>query len=267
MAWAVPIWLKVFSDTWLLISYSSTLFYLLILFLERRQNNLNLLPMKKLNILLLLGYLIFIQCSKEPMKEPVANFSYDTNNVITPAVITFTNLSIDADFYHWDFGDNNFSTAESPSHTYQISGTFSVTLTAKNEAGADVITKILTILPAPTTYSVKNNSSSTLYSVCSYYWDGTSILDFILHGTLSIGEQTKQIETDRDEISLGFKDVFGNTYIVVYPYQIIKNTHNLLIIDDDTTIYSGRKKFLPIGINIDELEKRYLQYSTIKRLG
>jgi hypothetical protein len=55
-----------------------------------------------------------------------AAFSASTLNNIT----TFTNSSVGATSYEWDFGDGNFSTAVSPSHTYSSSGVYNVKLRA-----------------------------------------------------------------------------------------------------------------------------------------
>lgn len=43
---------------------------------------------------------------------------------------TFTNLSINADSYLWDFGDGNVSTLENPTYTYSSNATYTVTLSA-----------------------------------------------------------------------------------------------------------------------------------------
>ncbi len=48
--------------------------------------------------------------------------------------VAFTNESTGGNFYQWDFGDGNTSTAENPTHTYANSGTYSVRLTV----GGDV---------------------------------------------------------------------------------------------------------------------------------
>ena len=39
--------------------------------------------------------------------------------------------------YDWDFGDGNFGTGPTPTHTYAADGTFNVTLTVTDDAGAD----------------------------------------------------------------------------------------------------------------------------------
>ena len=51
-------------------------------------------------------------------------------------VVTFTNLSMDADNYEWDFGDGNMSTDENPVHDYGGEGTWTVVLTSYNECGS-----------------------------------------------------------------------------------------------------------------------------------
>ncbi|HRF17256.1 MAG TPA: PKD domain-containing protein, partial [Chitinophagaceae bacterium] len=54
-----------------------------------------------------------------------------------PALINFTNTSTGPPVlsYQWDFGDGNFSTAASPSHTYLADGSYIVTLVTTSTAG------------------------------------------------------------------------------------------------------------------------------------
>jgi PKD repeat protein len=58
-------------------------------------------------------------------------------------MVTFTNASLNADTYSWDFGDVESSTEMSPSHTYAADGTYDVTLTATNSGGSDAVTQAL----------------------------------------------------------------------------------------------------------------------------
>ena len=49
--------------------------------------------------------------------------------------------------YRWDFGDGTTATGANPSHTFTTPGTYTVTMTATNEAGSD--TRTMTIVVAP----------------------------------------------------------------------------------------------------------------------
>ncbi len=57
---------------------------------------------------------------------PDADFSYEVDGF----QVRFTNLSMNAESYRWDFGDGSTSTAENPVHTYSRGGLFTVTLNA-----------------------------------------------------------------------------------------------------------------------------------------
>lgn len=55
--------------------------------------------------------------------------------------IQFTNQTVGASSYLWDFGDGNTSTLENPTHTYTENGTFTIKLTATNATGSTIATK------------------------------------------------------------------------------------------------------------------------------
>jgi PKD repeat protein len=59
---------------------------------------------------------------------PTPDFDYTINGL----ELTLINLSSGAEEYTWSFGDGNISMEENPVHTYQQSGTYSVTLNATN---------------------------------------------------------------------------------------------------------------------------------------
>jgi PKD repeat protein len=79
---------------------------------------------------------------------PIASFNYG-GTLVTPAVITFTNTSQNADSYLWDFGDGTTSTQANPKKTYNQHGTYTVTLTATNTTSnlTDQTNQNLTIKP------------------------------------------------------------------------------------------------------------------------
>ena len=58
-------------------------------------------------------------------------FTYPTTVAIN-SVVNFTDTSILASSWYWDFGDGNTSTDQNPTHTYSSIGTYLVTLTINN---------------------------------------------------------------------------------------------------------------------------------------
>ncbi|MCX7696820.1 MAG: C25 family cysteine peptidase [Bacteroidales bacterium] len=61
----------------------------------------------------------------------VADFTYNPNSICySPATIQFTNQSLHAFEYVWDFGDGQISHDPNPTHIYQLPGDYNVTLTA-----------------------------------------------------------------------------------------------------------------------------------------
>ena len=57
---------------------------------------------------------------------------------IVPLTVDFTNTSVGENLsYSWDFGDGQTSMEASPSHTYEVVGEYTVTLTTTNNYGTD----------------------------------------------------------------------------------------------------------------------------------
>lgn len=65
---------------------------------------------------------------------PVASFTFSPNNVCAPATIYFNNTSTGGAGVSWDFGDGGFAgNVNTPSHTYTLPGTYTVTLYVTND--------------------------------------------------------------------------------------------------------------------------------------
>lgn len=82
--------------------------------------------MKKLAYLILIVPFIMGSCSR----DPIADFFVSRNVVDAGDVVYFTNNSIDADYFEWDFGDGTRTTGFDVSHIYELEGTYTVTLFA-----------------------------------------------------------------------------------------------------------------------------------------
>jgi PKD repeat protein len=67
----------------------------------------------------------------DPPAKPVADYTY----VATGLSVLFTDASVGATSYRWQFGDGSESTERSPLHVYAQAGSYVVTLTASNSGG------------------------------------------------------------------------------------------------------------------------------------
>ena len=69
------------------------------------------------------------------LDKPAADYVYSGSDM----TVNFTNNSIGATAYWWDFGDGNTSTASGPVHIYSLAGTYLVSLIASNANCEDTI--------------------------------------------------------------------------------------------------------------------------------
>ncbi len=80
--------------------------------------------------------------------KPVPKFSVPVQKYVAPADVVFTNNSLKAESYEWDFGDGTTSMEASPKHTYSHSGNYAVILKAK-KGTKTVISKQMIQVTAP----------------------------------------------------------------------------------------------------------------------
>lgn len=71
---------------------------------------------------------------------PTPNFSISKPEACAKEPISFTDLSANANFWCWNFGDGGTATVQNPTHSYQKPGVYSITLTAKNAGCSASIT-------------------------------------------------------------------------------------------------------------------------------
>jgi len=197
--------------------------------------------------------LIFLFCLLVSLvsckKEPVASFSFSGSTMVGQA-ISFVNESSNANEFLWDFGDNTTSTLESPSHTFDKPGSYSVKLTVVGEDGSATVSQNITI--KGTTYSFKNNFGVDFPTFTSYYWNGEEIEDLINHGLLRAGSETDPVITTRSFVMFGIF-VGESLFIGIDEYTLQKDKHNMFIIDKNTRLYEGK------GVIIDKLEEKLNQ--------
>ncbi|TVR77751.1 MAG: PKD domain-containing protein [Chitinophagaceae bacterium] len=154
----------------------------------------------------------------EVLGNPQAGFTVsDSLACEAPFTVQFTDNSVDAVDWLWDFGDGNTSTDQNPVHTYLNTGTYSVSLTVSNIAGCSNSTTesgLIQIVPpqasftidvnsgcAPLEVNFNNTSSSAFFPIADYNWtfgDGSVSIDTSpVHTYLDTGfyQPTLTIET------------------------------------------------------------------------
>ena len=102
---------------------------------------------------------------------PTANFTFTPMTAVPNEPTIFTNLSVNATSFSWDFGDNTSSTDVNPIHQYNSTGTFKTCLTAYNASGCP--SKICKLVPAevtpivgiPTGFSPNNDGENDILYV------------------------------------------------------------------------------------------------------
>ncbi|MEI7595586.1 MAG: T9SS type A sorting domain-containing protein [Bacteroidota bacterium] len=165
---------------------------------------------------------------------PEVNFSYIQNLYFC----NFTDSSLYASSYKWDFGDGTTSTFVNPSHTYTTPGVFDVTLVAFNPAGSDTLVKQVTIKGIQNIVSNKAGNSG----YASFY---------IYGGGLTANSKVRLTRTGYTDIvadtvvkpSLGsIKPKFNFTGVDTGAWNVVVEIpgDTIMIVIDGFTIENGR---------------------------
>jgi hypothetical protein len=147
--------------------------------------------MKKLAYIFLIVPLIIASCTR----DPIADFFISRNVVNVGETVFFTNNSVDADYFEWDFGDGIRSSAFDASHFYNEPGTYYVTLYAYNGRNwVDEATRTLTVLP-----------TTDLLVVVLEFFDEYPVMDasVLLYNTLD------DWNAENNPLIEGFTDQYG----------------------------------------------------------
>ncbi len=83
---------------------------------------------------------------------------------INKGIVTFTNSTVGASSYLWDFGDGNTSSQQNPVHAYLSTGQYSVSLTStNNQSCSNTYSEIITISEISSIQDLETVESFNLY--------------------------------------------------------------------------------------------------------
>ena len=96
--------------------------------------------------------------------RPVASFTASPLSGSAPLAVSFTDTSSGSPTsWSWSFGDGGTSTAQNPSHTYTLAGTYQATVTATNAAGSSTATpRTITVTSSGPSQPVASFTASPL---------------------------------------------------------------------------------------------------------
>lgn len=145
----------------------------------------------------LLPVLLISGCGDK--NKAAADFSIDSETVNVGQIVHFNNLSENADYYQWDFGDGDQSIEENPAHTFSAEGTYAVTLKAIGDKSSDEKTMNISVI---------KNVDVTIY-------EGVGI-----EGA-EIGETLAEIMTDYGADTTTFEKYYQeyNIYMYIVEYK------------------------------------------------
>lgn len=137
---------------------------------------------------------------------PVASFSTNTTTICAGESVNFTDLSSNTPTsWLWNFGDGGMSTSKNTTYTYNVAGTYTVTLTASNAFGSDDTIRtnliIVNALPTINTSSTnetcaKNDGTATASGGGTYSWSTLPIQNNAVATGLAEGTYTVTVTTN-----------------------------------------------------------------------
>lgn len=129
--------------------------------------------------------LVIVSCSDDDnvlveALTPTSDFSFEST-LNSPQLISFTNISENAESFEWNFGDGSETTFEKhPSHNYIKGGIYTVSLKGINQNKEDILSQDITVLGNPIadfSYVINTSTDFTIdfqnlsQSTSTYIWD------------------------------------------------------------------------------------------------
>ncbi|WP_261788813.1 DUF3344 domain-containing protein [Methanosarcina siciliae] len=137
-----------------------------------------------------------------------ADFTADQTSGIAPMTVQFTDTSSGTPAsWAWDFGDGGNSTDRNPSHTYNATGNYTVSLTVTNILGSDTETKTEYINVTGTSVSFTSDTTSGTFPLTIQFTDQSTGSPTAWHWDFGDGETSTNQNPSHTYLSAGKYDV------------------------------------------------------------
>ncbi|MDX1417208.1 MAG: Calx-beta domain-containing protein, partial [Candidatus Promineifilaceae bacterium] len=157
---------------------------------------------------------------------PVADFSADTLSGQAPLTVNFSDLtSNNPTSWSWTFGDGGTSTAQNPSHTYLLAGSYEVSLTASSSFGSDNETKTNYITVSQPTARFK----TTAYEVSE---TGGPNVTVTVELTGPYGAPISVNYATSDDSAVAPDDYSSRSGTLEFPANVTEQSFTVPIVDD-----------------------------------
>jgi gliding motility-associated-like protein len=155
--------------------------------------------------------------------SPIADFKWAPDPPEPNTPNSFTNLSVGATRYLWDFGDGTTDTVKNPIHIYQKDGTYNVCLTATNQYGCtDTVCKpvrgmVIPLVDVPTGFTPNGDGINDVVYVKGYGVEKMTFRIFNRWGEKIFESTDKNIGWDgRYKNVIQEMEVYGYTLSVTF---------------------------------------------------
>lgn len=192
--------------------------------------------MKRVIYILLVLPLILFSCEK----TPEASFSTDNAEPEVGQVVFFNNSSHNGDTYEWDFGDGYISEERNPSHIFNSTGSFEVTLTVfgKSDLSDEASLTINVLIPTLLEIEVREYFSE----------------DLIPDASIILYQSLPDWDAQTNSVLEGFTDadgivVFSNLDPFVFYVDVWEATHDNYALRNEDVGFIRTDEILPNKIN------------------
>lgn len=182
---------------------------------------------------------------------PNTQAMFNLNNTIgcQPLTVPFTDHSLYGmgQSFLWNFGDGTTSTLENPTHTYQDTGFFNVTLTVTTASGCVGTSSVsvngaIHVLPGPRTgFGVKPKHTDIYHNIITFLDSSKNITQQVV--TLGDGTIMNHLPSTHEYDACG---TFVITQIAISSNGCSDTTIRTVVIDNDFTFYVPNS-FTPNG--------------------